>query len=121
MVANITLSMQNIGIQLADYCGYIMAGAHLHNAVFKNKLNSKEIKDWPDMELLIKLQGERRMFPKVRSTNDDDFFFTYGRARGVERPCCYAQGRVCPFNRRKLAHNSAVSSVFFNRRYSTSD
>jgi hypothetical protein len=66
MVANITLSMQNIGIQLADYWGYIMVGAHLYNAVLKKKLNSKEIKDWPDMELLIKL----------RPITDDGFFFT---------------------------------------------
>jgi hypothetical protein len=103
MVANITLSMQNIGTQLADYWGYIMEGAHLYNVVFKKKLNPKDIKDWPDMELLIKLQGQRRMFPKVCRTTDDGFFFTYGRARGVEKKCCCVKGRVCPLNRRKLA------------------
>ncbi|CZR63378.1 uncharacterized protein PAC_13275 [Phialocephala subalpina] len=116
MVANITLSMQDIGIQLSDHWGCITAMAHLYNAA----QNSHYLEhSWPDMEALIRIHGEANFFVGNRPVGAENYFIGYQLAKGVSAQTFTSaspyRGAIRNGKILKPGQASSTASIFFNR------
>ncbi|KAF8853740.1 hypothetical protein BDZ45DRAFT_66911 [Acephala macrosclerotiorum] len=79
MIAKITLSMLDIGIQLCNRRGCIIAMAHLYNAAQKSCYLDYI---WEDMEVLIIIHDEINFFAGGRPVGAEDCLIGYGLAMG---------------------------------------
>lgn len=71
MQFHITLTMQDQGMKLSDAWGSIMSVAHLYNAILNDGYNKVL---WPDMEAIIQIHDEAKMFVGKRPKQAKDYF-----------------------------------------------
>ena len=76
----LNLSIQDFGISLTNAYDTILSAAHLYNAARQSKLLPVA---WPDMEYLISIHSEQRLFIGGLPTSSEDFLKRYQLALGA--------------------------------------